>query len=229
VTGVQTCALPILRLVNTYVSTSPIKQVRVSPDGRFAVVQAGGGTYEIVDVSDWKKLRLVKTERGWGGLVYYRQLCNGFIDGKYICGTWCAGRTFMLDLSGTEPKSLPDIMGILPDMEAGGYCSCGQYALLTKDGGYSFYKPGYEGKYEDLPVQKIKNGPNFYGKPTCRGDVLAACNRIGGDVTLVDISHLSMPKLICQFKVSGSTDCAFIGEHSVLIPAGYQGLFRLGW
>lgn len=217
-----------LDLVNTYVAKSPIKQVRVSPDGRFAVVQAGGNTYEVIDVSDWAKLRLIKTERGWGGLIYYRQLCNGFIDEKYLCGTWCAGRTFMLDLSGSQPKTLPDIIGILPDMEAGGYCPCGQYALLTKDGGYSFYKPGYEGRYEDLPVYKLKEGPDFYGKPTCHGKVLAVCNRISGDVTLVDLSNLHEPKRMCRFEVTGNADCAFVGDDSVLIPAGYQGLFRLG-
>lgn len=218
-----------LDLVNTHVSKAPIKQVRVSPDGRFAVVHAGDGTYEIIDVSDWNHLRLIRTERGWGGLVYYRQLCNGFIAGKYICGTWCGGRTFMLDLSATDPKPLPDIMGILPDMEAGGYCPCGEYALLTKDGGYSFYKPGYQGKYEDLPVYKIKDGPTFFGKPTCRRNLLAVCNRINGQVTFVDISDLGKPKRICQINISGSTDCACIGEESVLIPAGYQGLFRCGW
>lgn len=215
-----------LQLVNTYVSKSPIKQVRVSPDGRFAVVHAGGGTYEIIDVSDLDHLRLVQTERGWGGLVYYRQLCNGFIDGKYICGTWCGGRTFMQDLGGSKPKPLPDVPGILPDMEAGGYCSCGPCALLTRNGGYSFYKPGYEGNFEGLPVYRIKGGPVFRGKPTCRGNLLVACNRVEGDVTFVDISNLREPKLICQFKVSGSADCAFIGEDSVLIPAGYQGLLR---
>jgi hypothetical protein len=218
-----------LGLVSTYVSKWPIKQVRVSADGRFAVVHAGGGTYEILDVSDWKDLRLVKTERGWGGLVYYRQLCNGFIDGKTICGTWCGGRTFMTDLSGAKPKPLPDVMGILPDMEAGGYCPCGPYALATREGGYSFFKPGYEGKYEDLPVYTIQGGPKFYGKPTCRGNLLVTCNRISGEVTLVDICDLSKPKRICQFKVSGNADCAFVGETCVLIPAGYQGLFRCGW
>jgi hypothetical protein len=217
-----------LELRNTYVSKAPIKQVRVSPDGRWAVVHAGGGAYEIIAVPADGQLRHVRTERGWGGLVYYRQLCNGFIDGRYICGTWCAGRTFMLDLGGSEPTPLPDVMGILPDMEAGGYGACGPYALLTKDGGYSFYRPGYAGRYEDLPVYKIKNGPAFYGKPTCRGNVLAVCNRISGEVTLVDIAKLTEPKLIGQTKISGNADCAFLGNDAVLIPAGYQGLFRLG-
>lgn len=217
-----------LELAAAYVSKLGIKQVRVSPDQRFAVVHAGGATYEIIDLSDETQFRLVRTERGWGGLVYSRQLCNGFIDGKYICGTWCAGRTFMLDLSQKEPKPLSDVMGILPDMHTGGYCPCGPYALLTRDGGYSFYKPGYEGKYEDLPIYKIRGGRNFYGKPTCRGNVLAACNRIDGDVTLVDVSNLTEPKEIGRFNLSGNADCAFVGEDSILIPAGYQGLFRLG-
>lgn len=216
-----------LERVSTYLSKWPIKQVRVSPNGHFAVLHAGGGTYEIVDVADPENPRLVRTERGWGGLVYYRQLCNGFIDDKYVCGTWCAGRTFMLDLSGSAPKPLPDVLGIQPDMEAGGYCACGSYALVTKAGGYSFFKPGYEGKYEDLPVYKIKGGPAVHGKPTCRGNLLAMCNRVDGDVALVDISTLTEPKLICQFKLSGNADCAFIGDSSVLVPAGYQGLFRL--
>ncbi len=218
---------PKLDPLATYASGKPIKQVRVSPNGRFAVVHAGGALYEVLDLSDEKHPRLVKTERGWGGLVYYRQLSNGFIDGKYICGTWCAGRTFMLDLGGSKPQPCPDVVGVLPDMEAGGYCACGPYALLTREGGYSLYKPGHEGSYEGLPVYKVKDGPAFYGKPTCRGDLLVVCNRIRGDVTLVDVSHRSVPRLIGQFRLSGNVDCAFIGENSLLIPAGYQGLFRL--
>lgn len=217
-----------LELAAAYVSKSGIKQVRVSPDQRFAVVHVGGATYEILDVSDATKFRLVRTERGWGGLVYSRQLCNGFIDGRYICGNWCGGRTFMLDLSQKEPKPLADVLGILPDMHRGGYCPCGPYALLTRQGGYSFYKPGYEGKYEDLPVYKLPGGPPFFGKPTCYKTTLIACNRIDGDVTLVDISKQTEPREIGRFKLTGNADCAFVGEASVLIPAGYQGLFRLG-
>ncbi|OGV70039.1 MAG: hypothetical protein A2283_21715 [Lentisphaerae bacterium RIFOXYA12_FULL_48_11] len=211
--------------IGTYASKFPIRQIRISPDQRYGVIHVGGSSYEIIDISDAGNMRLIRTERGWGGLVYYRQMCNGFIAGKYICGTWCGGRTFMLDLSGNEPKSLPDIMGILPDMEAGGYCSCEEYALLTREGGYSFFKPGFEGKYEDLPVYRIDDGPAFYGKPACRGKVLAVCNRISGEIALVDISDLTRPKLIYQLQISGSPDCAFIGNKSVLIPAGYQGLF----
>ena len=221
-----------LELLGTYVSKVPIKQVRVSPDGRFAMVHAGGNFYEIIDVVDGKNPCLVETVRGWGGLVYYRQLCNGFIDGKYICGTWCGGRTFMLDLSGAKPRPMADVPGLLPDMEAGGYCACGPYALLTRNGGYSFFKPGYEGNYEDLPVHQIKDAAPFRGKPTCRGNVLAACNRVEGDVTLVDISNLAEPKLKCRFKLTGNADCASFAEGAenvVLIPAGYQGLFRMAW
>ncbi len=218
---------PRLKLAATYVSKSAVKQVRISPDDRFAVVHAGGVTYEILDVSEEAKPRLVRTERGWGGLIYSRQLCNGFIDGRYICGTWCAGRTFMLDLGGKEPKPLSDVLGTLPDMHRGAYCPCGPYALLTRDGGYSFYKPGYEGEYEKLPLYRIQGRPGFFGKPTCQGNVLAACNRIDGDVTLVDVSKLTEPKEIGRFKLSGNADCAFVGDDSILIPAGYQGLFRL--
>ncbi|MBT3380568.1 MAG: hypothetical protein HN742_10420 [Lentisphaerae bacterium] len=215
-----------LERVHTYVCQSPVRQVRVSADGRVAVIQAGGSAYEALRLDSTAPPELMRTERGTGGLIYYRQLCNGFIDGRFICGTWCAGRTFMLDLVGDDPEPLPDVTGVLPDMETGGYCPCGSYALLTRNGGYSFYLPGFGGDYEALPVHRIEGGPDFYGKPTCHGGLLAVCNRIGGDVTLVDISCLSKPKLLCRFRLSGSPDCASIGEETLLIPAGYQGLFR---
>lgn len=218
-----------LERLGAYVSKAPIKQVRIAPGGRFAVVHAGGVTYEVLDVSDAAQPRMVSTERGWGGLVYYRQLCNGFIDGRYICGTWCAGRTFMLDLGGDRPQSLPDVLGVMPDMESGGYCPCGHEALLTRGGGYSLYKPGYEGRYEDLPIHKIAGGPAISGKPTCRENLLVTCNRVTGSVSLVDIAKLTEPKLVGQFELSGNPDCAFLGVRSLLLPAGYQGLFRCGW
>lgn len=214
-----------LALLGRYRTTLPVRQVRVTPDGRFAVLQAGGSVYEVVDMADAANPRLVRTEKGWGGLIYYRQLCNGFIDGRYICGTWCAGRTFMLDCGSDEPTPLPDVTGVLPDMEAGGYCPCGPYALLTRDGGYSYYRPGYEDG--ELPVYRLADGVVFYGKPTCHGNLLVACNRISGEVTLLDIADLAKPQLVARFTVSGNPDCAFIGDRSILVPVGYQGLFRI--
>lgn len=205
-----------------------IKQVRVTPDGRFAAAHVGGSTYEIIDVSSPDKFKRVQLVRGWGGLAYYRQLCNGFIDGRYLCGTWCGGRTFLMDFGGAKPEELPDPTGFLPDMEAGGYCACGPYALLTRDGGYSYYKPCQDGNYPaKLAVSRIEGGPAFRGKPAVRGNILAACDRIEGDVTLVDISNLEAPKLIRQFRVSGNPDVPFVGDGLVLIPAGYQGLIRI--
>jgi len=217
-----------LEQVASHKTSHPVKQVRVTPDGRFAVVHVGGSGYEIIDVSDWNRIRKVKNEKGWGGLVYYRQLCNGFIDDRYICGTWCAGRTFMSDLGGDEPVNLPDPIGLLPDMRCGGYCACGPYALLTRDGGYSFYKPLLTGNYDstELPVYRITGGPAFRGKPAVRGNILAACNRIDGEVTIIDITDLKNPKLIRTFKVSGNPDIPFIGEEHILIPAGYQGIIK---
>lgn len=214
-----------LKLVGRYRTTLPVRQVRVTPNARFAVLQAGGSVYEVVDVADAANPRLVRTEKGWGGLIYYRQMCNGFIDGRYICGTWCAARTFMLDCGGDEPTPLPDVTGILPDMEAGGYCPCGSLALVTRDGGYSVYPPGHQ--EEELPVYRLVGGPDFYGKPTCCGDLLVVSNRISGQVTLLGIGQLAEPRLLAQFTVSGNPDCAFVGEDSVLVPAGYQGLFRI--
>lgn len=218
---------PTLERVTSYEANRAIKQVRVAPNGRYAVVHVGRTAYEILDVSDWNNIKRAKRERGWAGLVYYRQLCNGFIDGRYICGTWCAGRTFMSDLGGNEPVNLPDPTGIMPDMECGGYCACGEYALLTRKGGYSFYKPRLAGEYDSkLPVYRIQDGPAFRGKPAVRGNVLAACNRIDGNITVLDIADLTTPKLMYKFKVSGNADLPFIGDGFLLIPVGYQGLIK---
>ena len=216
-----------LELVARHRCAGPVKQVRISPDGRYAVLQAGGAVYEIVDIADPARLRTVRTERGWGGLIYYRQLCNGFVDGRYICGTWCAGRTFLLDLGGEQPLAMPDVTGILPDMETGGYCPCGPYALLTREGGYTLFAPGHSGSCEDLPVHRLPGGQGFRGKPTCRDGLLVACDRIGGEVTFVDVSRSQAPRLLCRFVGEGNPDCAFVGDESILLPMGYGGLFRL--
>jgi len=218
---------PALKRVSSNTTDRAIRQVQIAPNGRFAVVHAGGGGYEILDISEGNEIKLVKKVRGWGGLVYYRQLGNGFIDDSIICGTWCAGRTFMSDLGRSEPADLPDPLGLLPDMKTGGYAASGEFALVTRDGGYSFYQPLREGEYDfDLPVHRIRNGPAYHGKPTVRGNILVACNRIDGDVTVVDITKLKAPKLVRQFKISGNPDLAFIGDRYVIIPAGRQGLIK---
>ena len=216
-----------LEQLGAYTPGQVVKQVRVAPNGRFAVAHVGGATYEVVDVSNANDMKRAELIRGWGGLAYYRQLCNGFIDDRTICGTWCAGRTFMVDLGGDTPKDLPDPVNVLPDMEAGGYCACGPYALVTREGGYSFYKPLLKGEYPDhMPVYRVKDGQAFRGKPTVCGDILVACNRVDGEVTVVNVSDLTAPTLVRQFTISGNPDVPFIGKGFVLIPAGYQGLIR---
>lgn len=216
-----------LERVGSYESSRAIRQVQVTPNGRFAVVHAGGSGYEILDVSDWNEIKSIEQVRGWGGLVYYRQLCNGFVDDRIIGGTWCAGRIFMSDLGGNEPAKLPDPIGLLPDMKTGGYAACGEYALVTRDGGYSIYQPLRKGEYDsEIPVHRLPGGPAFHGKPTVRGNILVACDRIDGDITILDIADLKNPKLLHKFRISGNPDLAFIGDGYVLIPAGRQGLIK---
>lgn len=48
----------------------------------------------------------------------------------------------MMDFGGDEPRELPDPAGFMPDMEAGGYCACGPYALVTRRGGQCMGKRG---------------------------------------------------------------------------------------
>ena len=77
-----------------------------------------------------------------------------------------------------------------------------------------------------MPLYRIAGGPAFHGKPAVRDNILVACHRVEGDVTVVDVADLTAPKLIRAFKVSGNPDVPFIGDGFVLIPAGYQGLIR---
>jgi hypothetical protein len=160
-----------------------------------------------------------------GGLVYFRQLCNGFIEGKYICGYRNGGEAFMADFSGPAPEPMPDVEGLKVGM-MNGFAPCGEYVLATHRGGYVFYKPGTQGSADALPVHRIKDGPQIWGKPTVKGRLLTACNRFTGDVFIADISDLTAPRLIRQFNISGSPDCAFIADDHILIPAGYQGLLK---
>jgi len=214
----------------SYRADRAIRQVQVTPDGRFAVVHAGGSGYEILRFSERKQIERVEQIRGWGGLVYYRQLCNGFINDRIIGGTWCAGRTFMSDLGRADPIELPDPIGLLPDMKTGGYAAHGEMALVTRKGGYSLYQPLEKGEYEgEKPVYRIDGGPEFHGKPTVRGNILVTCDRIDGEVSVIDISNPKKPELIRQFQISGNPDLAFIGKKHVLIPAGRQGLIRFEW
>lgn len=215
-----------LKPLGAYVSKYALKQIRLSGNGRFIVAHAGGNGFEFLDVSDVSQIRLLKMERCRnGGLVYFRQLCNGFVDGKFICGYRNSGDPFWADFSGTEPKFLPDIEGLRLSMQ-NGYAACGEYALATHKGGYVYYKPQASVSHKDLLVYRITDGPQFLGKPATNGKILTVCDRFTGDVTVVNISDLTTPKLICRFRISGSPDCAFVADDHILLPAGYQGLFR---
>lgn len=89
--------------------------------------------------------------------------------------------------------------------------------------GYVIYDP----VSDNTPViTAVDSDVAFSGRPAIFGNILVASDRINGNIHLVDISDLVSPQVIKTIQVAGNPDSAVMLGRYLLIPAGYQGLFR---
>ena len=227
------------------------KFIRLSPDGNYVLTDSGSSHSELVDFTDLKNPVRWNGKGafndGWSshiGLVYFRQISNGLIGGRYLCVYGYAGKTYWYDFGENPEKSEPVLMFMNPnsglDM-SGGFCALkgrnGRYVMGVTEGRFFVFDPSKtdaDTLYADLPHYDFKNTSlKVKGKPSVFGDLLLVTDRIGGVCHVIDISGLDIDgglfeaRVLSSFEVAGNPDIAKVIDGKIIFPLGNQGILAV--
>jgi hypothetical protein len=199
----------------------PVRHLALPAPGRFALVQVGGGTLQIVDVTDRSQPRLALEDKRLG-LLYGNQLCDQLADGRYAAAFWHVTGVHWYDIGGAEPvfagQHPPGRFSPLNGL------SVAQGAVVaTNKGGLVYFARNETHALDSLPVARIP-GVRLSGKITVSGHRVVLTNRADGELFIVDVSDRLKPRLIEKLAMDGNPGRAAFTEGGILIPAGYEGL-----
>lgn len=205
---------------------SNVRQVRLSPKARFAVLQIDGSQVKMINL----ETKQTVVQKSTSGLMYFRNLSNSLVAGRYIGFYGNSSQTFWYDFGMNDDYDTPILVNdrfatSTIDM-AGGYDAAGDLALGTRSGGYVLYDPTDTTISAMNELTLHRGNGSFSGKPSVHGDLLVTTDRIKGNIFLVDISDLTNPVLKETISVSGNPDVAVITDDTILIPLGRQGLIK---
>ena len=203
-----------------------VRQVRLSPKARFAVLQTDGNRVKIVNL----ETKVTVVEHATSGYMYFRNLSNSPVAGRYIGFYGNSAQTYWYDFGVNDDYDAPllvnDLFTVSTIAMAGGYEAAGDFALGTRGGGYILYNPASPGVSSMSALPLYRSVGYFYGKPTLHGNLLVTTDRINGKIYLVDVSDLTAPVLKQTLTVSGNPDVAVMTDDALLLPLGRQGLIK---
>ena len=207
-----------------YYTGRTVKQVRLSPKQRFAMLHVGGNRAEIVRISDLKCV-ISKTA---GSQMYHHNIINGVVGGRYMAFWANSTDERWYDFGENDDLDVPiEIRAYAKPRCAmtGGIEAVGDLALSMTSSGYILYDPATTADISS-GLTIYKPGQSITGKPSEYEGTLITTNRISGAIYIMDASTLTSPSLQKSFTVTGHPATAVYGEESVYIPLGYQGLLR---
>ena len=210
-----------------------VRQVRLSPKGRWAILMVGPVYGEIISTETASYVLHCTAS----SQMYHHTLLNTLAGGRYT-GIWAeGGKAFWYDFGADDEYNKPvlldewsgNVAAINNGSMTGGVPESDKFVLATRDiangagGGYAIYDIT-TGNAPPLVV-KDANMP-FSGKPLIFGNTLITGERINGRICFVDISMLSSPKVKSTVSVNGNPDIPIVDGNAVLVPLGYQGLIK---
>ena len=193
-----------------------VRHLRVSPDGKYIVLQLGGSAVSVIDAESKKEVLCIRTRT----LMYHHNL-TPTVDGRYIGFFDNDPHEWWIDFGEDRPVLVVD-KAVSGAAMTTGITSYGNKALCVHGkGGLNVYRP------QDGFAGASVKGSGFVGKPSADGDRLITCNRIYGDISIVDVSDINEPRLLRWLKVRGNPDIALINGENAYVPLGYQGLAKI--
>ena len=229
-------------------ASSPIKQVVVTSDGKWAVMQAGL-RMQIANVSDVNNPKFAAKP---SATVYTRQIMDGFVkdtdaDGNeydrfaVVYGHTKAG--VLIDFAQDTPKitqfgsvAAAGINGGLSVAKDGktviasGVGSAATRYLIV-DGYKDFnnisssYKIPWTNRVQKTDGDNLPQ--NMVGKSYINGDIMTVSDMIGGTVSMIDISDIENPKALAWFKANGTPNISYASDSCIILTLGYQGIVKI--
>lgn len=218
-----------------YSNNGVVRQVRLSPKARWAIIQSGSVCGEILS-TDAPKAPVCQVSAA--SQMYHHTLLHTLAGGRYT-GVWAEnGYTFWFDFGVNDDYDAPvqvakwssNVAFINNGSMTGGVPGYPNHVLATKNiaggaaGGYVLYDPTTATNANILNA-KDPDTP-FSGKPAIAGDLLITGERINGRICIVDISDIANPNVIKTVSVTGNPDIPYVHDNYVLVPMGYQGLVK---
>lgn len=200
-----------------------ITSLQICANESYLIAQAGFSRLAIINVSN--KSKPVMTTSGSSGTMYYRNICQGIIGGKYTALVDGSKVTLYSESDSTVSKGIA--LSNTVSSETNGMAACGDNIVSIYKNGYIYFNPTTQtGALSSLTVNKIP-GIMLKGKPVIYGNIMVVSYCTNGEFFIVDISDLNAPQLIGSSKVSASLDVATITDDFILIPLRNEGLLIL--
>lgn len=200
-----------------------VRHVAVPPPGKYALVEVGGSTLHIVDVSNPAAPKLVlKDVRP--GLLYGNQIMDGLIEGRYASVFWHVSGLHWYDLyGGPKPVALGQKQAGRFNPQENGVTVRDGKALTTRKGGYVIFAHDDPKSLDNAKIQRVGKTA-IHGKPTIQDGRLYISDRSSGGIQILDVSDAAAPKLIDSFTTTGNPGRIVPTRTGFLIPDGYCGL-----
>lgn len=196
-------------------------QLEVSNDGKYIIAQVSPNKHLAYDVSDpFNPMRISINDMDTGSM-YYRNICTGVVDNKYIGIFGSAGICWYYSDGSTLVEL--DTMANTFYEESGGMTAAKDKCIAITQNGYKYFDVA-NGKTSEL--FKIENF-GLQGKCSSNGNLMVVSTSYNGKVIILDISDIDAPIVISRFNVDGNPDIAFVTDNTILIPCRYGGLLKL--
>ena len=198
-----------------------VKQVRLSPKSRFAVLHMAHNEGWVLRIED---MTVVFSQSG-RAQMYHHYLSNGLVGGRYIC-FWAQGADeIWLDFGLEDDKSIPTVCTTLRSKTGmvGGVTGYDGKALAVCAGGLLRYDPMTTTDLNGMEVIDV----SAYGKPTVSGNRLVTSNRLNGKLFVTDISILTRPSVQREVTLPGNPETALVHAGAIYVPLGNAGLVRI--
>lgn len=197
-----------------------VRQVVVTPSGRFAMLHVGGNTLHVVSLRE-EEPQLVLTAQH-GGLFYRRAISQQLLHGRYGICNWQGEGMFLFDLSHAGGPRASGAYRFRVPQQNGGAPLRDRWLVTYRDQ-YFLLTPGETRPPEQLNPARL-DGHLLSGKPTIFGSTLFISNAFTATVTALDVSSVERPKLIGKLGLSEPPGYVIDYRGVALIPAGYEGL-----
>lgn len=196
-----------------------VKQVRLSPKSRFAVLHMAHNEGWVLRIED---MTVVHSQSG-RAQMYHHYLSNGLIGGRYLCFWANSADEIWLDFGPEDDKASPAVIATYSSKTGmvGGIADYRGAALATTSTGLLHYDPA-----GNVDLNKLERFAAGYGKPTVSGDLLVTTNRLTGQLTVTDISTLAEPRELWSATLPGTPETALIHAGAIYVPMGHAGLAK---
>jgi len=228
-----------------------VRQVVLYQNFGLAALHIGTHTVAFMDISDPASI-LCKGYSSVKGMMYYKSIVDGLLDGRFAIiaplalePVWydlCKNNSKVEKCAGFDKELCPIEEGIavkgnviLTILGGKYYVSHDFHHALSDENMIPVKDSKYIKEPGSMPCKSLnysgscRDGDRtvyLSGRPKIIDNTLCLVNRQKGDITLVNIEDIYNPALIEKFTVDGNPEDIVFHDGAMWIPCGHGGLYR---